>query len=89
MLRISIPPQGSMLQNIPVRIPACSATSPITQGMRIAPLLAAGSMIPMLATLVICPAHATAVGFIPAMDAAKAKRRRIAGHWLPACIRPK
>ena len=38
-----------------------------------APLLAAGSITPMLVTLVIFPALATAVGFIPAMAKAKAK----------------
>ena len=41
------------MQYIPALIPAASATSPVIQGMRIAPLLATGSMMPMLATLVI------------------------------------
>ncbi len=77
------------MQNIPARIPKFSDTIPIIHGIRIAPLLAAGSITPMLATLVIFPAQATAVGFIPAMEAAKANKRRMAGHWLSACISPK
>ena len=45
-------------------------------GIRMPPKLAAGSKTPMLATLVIFPAQATAVGFMPAMEKAKAKSRR-------------
>ena len=49
---------------------------------------AAGSIIPMLAALVIRPALATAVGFMPAMAKAKANSSRMAAVWVPAIIRP-
>ena len=77
-----------MLDAIPTLIPPYSATIPIIQGMRIAPLLAAGSITPMLVTLVIRPALATAVGFSPAIENAKANSRRIALIWVFAAIRP-
>ena len=77
------------MEAIPISMPACSATMPIIQGMMIAPLLAAGSMIPMLAALVIRPALATAVGFMPAMAKAKANSSRMAAVWVPAIIRPR
>ena len=73
--------QGRILTAIPVLIPVCSATIPMIQGMMLAPLLAAGSMIPMLAALVMRPALATAVGFIPAIEKAKAKSNSIAAFW--------
>ena len=80
-LKRSIPTQGIRTQVIPAAIPAFSDTSPISQRIRIAPLLAAGSIIPMLVTLVIRPALATAVGFIPAIEKAKAKSNSIAAFW--------
>ena len=61
---------------------------PINQGMIMAPLLAAGSMTPILVTLVIRPALATAVGFKPAMEKAKANSSRIAEIWVWAAISP-
>ena len=42
------PTQGTMLVIIPAARPALSATTPMTQGIRIAPLAATGSMMPML-----------------------------------------
>ena len=57
---------------MPALIPPYSEMIPINQGMTMAPLLAAGSMTPILVTLVIRPALATAVGFKPAMEKAKA-----------------
>ena len=59
------------------------------QGMRMAPLDAAGSMMPMLVTLVILPALATAVGFMPAMAKAKANSSRMAAPCVWACMRKK
>ena len=47
-------------------------------GIRIAPLAATGSMMPMLVTLVIRPALATAVGFMPAIAKAKANSSAMA-----------
>ena len=89
MLSAKSPRQVPMLQYIPARIPAASATTPVIHGMRIAPLLATGSMIPMLATLVIFPAQDTAVGFHPPMEAETAKSSTMASHWLSACTSPK
>ena len=83
------PTQGTMLVAIPTARPALSATLPMTQGIRIAPLDATGSMMPMLVTVVILPALATAVGFIPAMEKAKANSSRMAGSWLWVCIMAK
>ena len=81
------PTHGTMFIAIPAARPARSATRPMTQGIRIAPLDAAGSMMPMLVTLVILPALATAVGFMPAIANAKANSSRIAAGWLSARIR--
>ena len=50
----------------------------MTQGIRIAPLDATGSMMPMLVTVVILPALATAVGFSPDMEMAKANSSAMA-----------
>ena len=72
------PTQGTMLVIIPAARPALSATTPMTQGIRIAPLAATGSMMPMLVTLVIRPALATAVGFMPAIAKAKANNSTMA-----------
>ena len=47
---------------MPAFSPAALDTIPMIQGIRIPPKLAAGSMTPILATLVIFPAQATAVG---------------------------
>ena len=66
-----------MLVAIPAARPAPSATRPMTHGIRMAPLDATGSMMPMLVTLVILPALATAVGFMPAIAKAKAKSSRM------------
>ena len=76
----SIPPQDTILQDMPAPMPKFSATSPMIHGISMAPLLAAGSMIPMLVTLVIFPALATAMGFSPAMAKAKANSRTMAVH---------
>ena len=78
VLAASIPALGSRTLAMPAQMLRCSATMPMIQGIRIAPLLATGSMIPILVTLLIRPALATAVGFIPAMDAAKANSSTIA-----------
>ena len=83
------PMQGTMLQAMPTARPARSATRPMIQGMRMAPLDAAGSMMPMLVTLVILPALATAVGFMPAMAKAKANSSRMAAPCVWACMRKK
>ena len=83
------PAQGTMLEAIPTLRPAYWEMIPVTHGIMIAPLLAAGSMTPILVALVILPALATAVGFMPAMAKAKANSSRIAGIWLPAIIMPR
>ena len=67
-----------MLEAIPAARPAFSATMPMIHGMRMAPLDATGSMMPMLVTLVMRPALATAVGFRPAMENAKANSSTMA-----------
>ena len=51
---------------------------PMTHGIRMAPLAATGSMMPILVTLVIRPALATAVGFMPAIAKAKANSSAMA-----------
>ncbi len=78
MQNISIPTQEIIFIAMPVFRPAALDTIPMIQGIRMPPKLAAGSMTPILATLVIFPAQATAVGFMPAMENAKANSRRIA-----------
>ena len=67
-----------MLEAIPAASPARSATMPMTHGIRMAPLEATGSMMPMLVTLVMRPALATAVGFSPDMEMAKANSNAMA-----------
>ena len=67
-----------MFKSIPVWIVLFWATSPIKYGIIIAPKEATGSIIPMLFVLIIRPALATAVGFIPAMENAKRNKRIIA-----------
>ena len=42
----------------------------------------------MLVTLVILPAQATAVGFMPAMDKANSNSSKRAGTWVRASISP-
>ena len=78
MQNISIPTQEIIFMAMPAFSPAALDTIPMIQGIRMPPKLAAGSMTPILATLVIFPAQATAVGFMPAMENAKANSRRIA-----------
>ena len=78
MAKRTSPTQGMMLVIIPAARPAPSATMPMTHGIRMAPLAATGSMMPMLVTLVIRPALATAVGFIPAIAKAKANSSAMA-----------
>ena len=78
-----------MLEAMPAARPAASATIPMTQGMTMAPRLAAGSRMAMLVTVVIRPAAATAVGFIPAMAKAKQNSSTMAAVWLWASISPK
>ena len=67
-----------MLDAIPAARPARSATMPMIHGIRMAPLEATGSMIPMLVTLVMRPALATAVGFRPDIEMAKANSSAMA-----------
>ena len=69
MQNISIPTQEIIFIAMPVFRPATLDMIPMIQGIR---------MPPILATLVIFPAQATAVGFMPAMENAKANSRRIA-----------
>ena len=77
-----------MLEAIPAARPAFFGhPMPMIHGMRMAPLDAAGSMMPMLVTLVILPALATAVGFMPAMAKAKANSSRMACPCVWACMR--
>ena len=54
---------------------------PMIHGMRMAPLDAAGSMMPMLVTLVMRPALATAVGFRPAMENANSSTMAMPCVW--------
>ncbi len=83
------PTQGTMLVAIPTARPALLSYLADDPGHRIAPLDATGSMMPMLVTVVTLPALATAVGFIPAMEKAKANSSRMAGSWLWVCIMAK
>ena len=69
MQNISIPTQEIIFIAMPVFRPATLDMIPMIQGIRMPPKLAAGSMTPILATLVIFPAQATAVGFMPAIYA--------------------
>lgn len=77
-----MPTHGRTLTAIPVRRPAIWATKPMPHGIKIAPSPAVGSMMPMLAALVILPAQETIVGFSPAMESEKPSSNSSAGGWL-------
>ena len=74
-----MPAQGIRLTIIPACRLTALATKPMTAGIRMAPVAAMGSMIPMLSGLMTVPVMAVDMGFTPAIAAENRKSTSTAG----------